>query len=150
MEITWEKLEYHIVNYFTNDILLQEKKGFWVSRKPIRFWVGKFNKDLTPPSLVGKVKKDNKTLLVRLYLLPRGKFNLLLGTRTRNGEQYESALIFNERGFGLTTSKPHQIKKAIRNHIKGIEAEMEKRFNNEWLYMSDEEKKGIVWEEGDV
>ena len=149
MEILWEKLEYHIVNWSTNDIPLQEKRGFWSSRKPIRSWVGKLNKDFTPPSLVGKVKKGNKTLLVRLYLLPRGKFNLLLGTRTRNGEQYESALIFTERGFGITTSKPSQIKKAIKNHIKDIEAEIEKRFNGEWLYMNEEEKKKIVWEDQD-
>lgn len=150
MEIIWNKLEYHTSYWYTVEIPLQEKRGFWVSRKPIRSWVGKFDKDLDPPSLAGKVKRDNKTLLVRLYLLPRGKFNLLLGTHTRNGEHHESALVFNEKGFGITTSKPHQIKKAIQNHIKDIEAEIEKRFNGEWKYMTDDEKKGIVWEEGDV
>ena len=148
MEITWNTLRYNISNFQTIEIPLQEKRGrFWNSRKPIRYWVGKFDRDLMQPHLVGKIKRDNKVLLVHLYLLPRGKFNLVLGTATTSGAQYESVLVFNERGFGLTTSKPSQIKKAVKNHIKDIETEVDKRFNGEWLYMNEEEKKKIVWEE---
>ena len=143
MEIIWEKLKYHTSHWYTVEIPLQEKRGFWYSRKPIRSWVGKFDKDLDPPSLAGKVRRDNKTLLVKLYLLPRGKFNLMLGTHTTSGEQHEFFFLIQK------FSPPSQIKKAIKNHIKGIETEIEKRFNNEWLYMTDDEKKEIVWEDQD-
>ena len=148
MEIIWTMLEYNLADYQTIRIPLQEKRGrFWNSRKPIRAWVGKFRKDLMQPRLIGKIIRDGKVLLVNLYLLPRGKFNLILGTATTSGAQYESALVFTEQGFGLTTSRPSQIKKAVKNHIKDIEAEVDKRFNGEWLYMNEEEKKKIVWED---
>lgn len=149
MEITWTELIFNDDHYFTRRWLMSD--SFWRRRKSIRDIVGTVysKKNGGILYLDGHIKKDNKLLLVHLYILPRGRFNLLLGTNTTSGKQYESALIFHDKEFTITKSKPSQITKAIKNHIKDIEAEIEKRFNGEWKYMTDDEKKGIVWEDQD-
>ena len=145
MEIIWTEFDYHLSHWQTVRIPLKEKRGhFWNSRKTIRSWVGKHNKDIDPPSLVGTITKDNKTLLAELFVLPRGKFNLLLGSNNSHGACYESALVFHEKDFGLTKSRPADIKKAIKKHLKDIEAEVDKRLNGEWKYQSDKEIEDLM------
>lgn len=149
MEITWD----HIIT--TNDRFgsyrLQITESFWRKRKTVKEITGaKYSKKerfLMLPYLSGKIKVEDKTLLVRLYILPRSKFNLMLGTFMEYGEHAETALTFTDRDFTISKSTPSMLKKVIKKHQKEIDAEIEKRFNNEWFYLDKEEKKKIVWED---
>ena len=148
MEITWTELIATDDRFCT--IRKEITESFWRRRKTVKEISGaRFSKKerlLMLPYLSGKVKADGKTLLVRLYILPRSKFNLMLGTFMEYGEHAETALTFTDRDFTITKSTPSVLKKIIAKHQKEIDAEIEKRLNNEWLYLDEEEKKKIVWE----
>lgn len=151
MEITWNQL------VTTNDHLgsyrLQITESFWRRRKTLKEITGaRFSKKerfLMLPYLSGKVKVEDKTLLVRLYILPRSKFNVMLGTFMEYGEHAETVLTFTDREFTISKSTPSTLKKVIAKHQKEIDTEIEKRLNGEWLYLNEEEKKKIVWEDQD-
>ena len=151
MEITWNQLV-TTDDHFCS-IRLAVVDSFWRKRKTLKEITGArfFKKErfLMLPYLSGKVKVEDKTLLVRLYILPRSKFNLMLGTFMEYGEHAETVLTFTDREFTISKSTPSVLKRIIKKHQKEIDTEIEKRIKGEWLYLNEEEKKKIVWEDQD-
>ena len=149
MEIVWKELVTTDDRFYTRRIEIGD--SFWRRRKSIKDITGAcFSKKETLmmlPYLEGKIKAEDKTMTAKLYLLPRSKFNLMLGTNMTYGAHGESALTFTDREFAITKSFPSKLKKIIEKHKEEIETEVEKRLNGEWLYLDEEEKKKIVWED---
>ena len=149
MEVVWKTLVCTDDRF--SSIRWELSKKFWRRRKSIREITGPcFSKNerlMMLPYLEGKIKTGNKTMLVKLYLLPRSKFNLMLGTYMTYGAHAETALVFTDGDFVFSKSSPSKLKKVIEKHIEEIQAEVDKRLNGEWLYLDEEEQKKIVWED---